>query len=984
MVLKRTERSVNAEDAVLGSASCIIESRLYFLTCKTTPRILPDVHFFTIDEELVYENFYADFGPLNLAQLYRYCCKLEKKLKSAVLAKKKIVHYTSCDPRKRVNAAFLIGSYQIIYLNRTPEEAYKRLCSSETHPFIHFRDAAFGPSTYQLSLWDCLCAINKAVINKFLDFTTFNVEDYEHYEKVENGDLTWIVPNKFIAFCGPHAQSKVENGYPLHAPEVYIPYFRKNNVTTIIRLNKKIYDARRFVEAGFTHHDLFFNDGSCPTDSIMLRFLEICEQSPGAIAVHCKAGLGRTGTLIGCYLMKHYKFSSHEVIAWCRICRPGSVIGPQQHWLDSKEPICWHSGDVYRANCRQKTEQAQSTSSQKEVAATVKRQYPAPHPVSGDRWVREVDVSEHSSASNADDSVVPVVATGMPMPVTVGQNQGDSPDRLDGAGEDKPTVAQRQPIAASGDPGSSSMVSAYVRPNPLILPSRVDTPGFATSSPWKDTSNLTGTHQRNSHYGYWTWGHECHRKEVDADIYVSGNQTAEPAVNGIQRDKSRDLSAVKTVARAGKLTTSDQTQTESQLTQGDKLNRLKVLRRQLHQKYPREGEHDQSRTSGRASSGPACPHLSDPQPETVEIKHLVAPQNVPPNVVHLIRRSSLNCSEHVLDKNPQRSASKFRSNAAAIQRPALPPTPPRPVECKKTYENIHTTLYGAKTEEKSSIAKRRPKRSFSLRVSSVHRSELPHSTSSVGVDPGIRITPVFSPAEHAAVRVIPVSIAPKSATDTNSKFSGFTSVQGSRPSSVSSSNTPVNSVAGRDIPLSSIPPSGAGHSTRHSFRRKIQKPPQPPIQGASNVVWSAEVIRNKLAEKHSKNPYEARSEAIPGRRSFSSASNTESPSSYASTDGTFRDPYYTRSFRRTSLQNSINDLSLFLLGFPVANGTPQSNSLSPATLSARRSASALADDIPSPSGSHSPIFTSIFQDPIMRTSSTYSSLIRPKPNLAIK
>lgn len=31
-------------------------------------------------------------------------------------------------------------------------------------------------------------------------------------QRVENGDLNWIVPQKFLAFCGPHALTKVENG----------------------------------------------------------------------------------------------------------------------------------------------------------------------------------------------------------------------------------------------------------------------------------------------------------------------------------------------------------------------------------------------------------------------------------------------------------------------------------------------------------------------------------------------------------------------------------------------------------------------------------------------------------------------------------------------------------------------------------------------------------------------------------------------------
>jgi len=29
---------------------------------------------------------------------------------------------------------------------------------------------------------------------------------------VENGDLNWIIPGKFLAFSGPHNKSRIENG----------------------------------------------------------------------------------------------------------------------------------------------------------------------------------------------------------------------------------------------------------------------------------------------------------------------------------------------------------------------------------------------------------------------------------------------------------------------------------------------------------------------------------------------------------------------------------------------------------------------------------------------------------------------------------------------------------------------------------------------------------------------------------------------------
>lgn len=96
------------------------------------------------------------------------------------------------------------------------------------------------------------------------------------------------MPGKYLAFCGPHAESKIKNGYTLHSPETYFSYFRKHNVTTIVRLNKKIYDASRFKNAGFEHYDMYFIDGSCPSDEIMREFLRVSENTDGALAVHCK------------------------------------------------------------------------------------------------------------------------------------------------------------------------------------------------------------------------------------------------------------------------------------------------------------------------------------------------------------------------------------------------------------------------------------------------------------------------------------------------------------------------------------------------------------------------------------------------------------------------------------------------------------------------------------------------------------------------
>jgi cell division cycle 14 len=63
--------------------------------------------------------------------------------------KAKIYHYCSENPKKKANAAYLMGAYQVIALKRTAKDAFK-IFSKES--FLDFRDAMKGPCTYKCTV----------------------------------------------------------------------------------------------------------------------------------------------------------------------------------------------------------------------------------------------------------------------------------------------------------------------------------------------------------------------------------------------------------------------------------------------------------------------------------------------------------------------------------------------------------------------------------------------------------------------------------------------------------------------------------------------------------------------------------------------------------------------------------------------------------------------------------------------------------------
>jgi cell division cycle 14 len=67
---------------------------------------------------------------------------------------------------------------------------------------------------------------------------------------------------------------------PFRFPQL-LEYFKNTGVRCVIRLNNKTYERKNFLNAGISHVDLFFPDGSNPPDTILQKFLEIVENQPG-------------------------------------------------------------------------------------------------------------------------------------------------------------------------------------------------------------------------------------------------------------------------------------------------------------------------------------------------------------------------------------------------------------------------------------------------------------------------------------------------------------------------------------------------------------------------------------------------------------------------------------------------------------------------------------------------------------------------------
>lgn len=147
-------------------------------------------------------------------------------------------------------------------------------------------------------------------------------------------DLWWVIdgelagmPMPLIAF-----ERRYQMGGPLDAFQDDLPEFYRVGIRGVVSLLNLPSDAAVYAAAGFRFACFPMANNAAPTREQARQcsqFIDACKAEHLPVAVHCEAGLGRTGTMLAAHLILH-GLGFEEAVSRIRSRQPAAIESKAQ------------------------------------------------------------------------------------------------------------------------------------------------------------------------------------------------------------------------------------------------------------------------------------------------------------------------------------------------------------------------------------------------------------------------------------------------------------------------------------------------------------------------------------------------------------------------------------------------------------------------------------------------------------------------------
>ncbi|MEK7241651.1 MAG: dual specificity protein phosphatase 23 [Planctomycetota bacterium] len=133
-------------------------------------------------------------------------------------------------------------------------------------------------------------------------------------------NFSWLLPDEIAGMARPASA----------VPD--FEFLRELGIDAIVSLTEYPLQKAFIEEFGFEYKHVPVEDLTAPSLEQIDEFVRFATKVCGGgkkLVVHCGAGIGRTGTMLACYLV-HKGYSARRAIEEVRRKRPGSIETPEQ------------------------------------------------------------------------------------------------------------------------------------------------------------------------------------------------------------------------------------------------------------------------------------------------------------------------------------------------------------------------------------------------------------------------------------------------------------------------------------------------------------------------------------------------------------------------------------------------------------------------------------------------------------------------------